>query len=404
MNDNQQHDPRDRAERARAARLEPPVRQVLPDRRAADAARSRTARCKPLPQPQADPAADTPQAHAQPRDVVLARNAARADRDAAACRARSTSRARGSTIWCCVTPARDHRQGFAAGPPAVAGRRTRQPISRSSAGPARASPRPTPTRVWTASAPVLTPGQAGHAELDQPDRPALRTDHLSVDDGYLFTVKPARRERRATARSRCAPTASPAAPPNRPIRRRWTMHVGPIGCLRRQGRTTTSTGTRSTRTRPACTRRQPRRLARLHRQILADRTRSRPATRRSTASFRKSATRRLPGRLLPMRRSIVAPGQAVTSETRLFAGAKEKSSLDRYENAGITKLSKSIDWGWFEWFMRPIFDLLNWLFSVHRQFRRGDHLPDLHRPPADVPDRRQAVPVDGRRCARSSRR
>ena len=64
----------------------------------------------------------------------------------------------------------------------------------------------------------------------------------------------------------------------------------------------------------------------------------------------------------------VAPGQAVSNEVRLFAGAKEKKWLDTYEAAGITKLSKSIDWGWFEWFMRPIFDLLNWLFKMTGNF------------------------------------
>ena len=61
--------------------------------------------------------------------------------------------------------------------------------------------------------------------------------------------------------------------------------------------------------------------------------------------------------------TIVAPGQVSTSRTSVFAGAKEKAALDRYEDAGIPLLSKSIDWGWFEWFMRPIFDLLNWLFQ-----------------------------------------
>lgn len=64
----------------------------------------------------------------------------------------------------------------------------------------------------------------------------------------------------------------------------------------------------------------------------------------------------------------VAPGQAVSNEVRLFAGAKEKKWLDTYETAGITKLSKSIDWGWFEWFMRPIFGLLQWLFHVTGNF------------------------------------
>ena len=64
----------------------------------------------------------------------------------------------------------------------------------------------------------------------------------------------------------------------------------------------------------------------------------------------------------------VAPGQTLTTETRLFAGAKEKTWLDRYEEAGIPKLSKSIDWGWFEWFMRPIFDLLVFLFHLIGNF------------------------------------
>jgi YidC/Oxa1 family membrane protein insertase len=66
--------------------------------------------------------------------------------------------------------------------------------------------------------------------------------------------------------------------------------------------------------------------------------------------------------------ATVAPGQTVTAQTRLFAGAKEKAWLDRYEDAGITKLSKSIDWGWFEFFMRPIFDLLMFLFHTVGNF------------------------------------
>jgi YidC/Oxa1 family membrane protein insertase len=65
---------------------------------------------------------------------------------------------------------------------------------------------------------------------------------------------------------------------------------------------------------------------------------------------------------------VVPPGASVQTDTRLFAGAKEKALLDRYEEAGIPKLSKAIDWGWFEWFMRPIFDLLNWLFHATGNF------------------------------------
>jgi YidC/Oxa1 family membrane protein insertase len=65
---------------------------------------------------------------------------------------------------------------------------------------------------------------------------------------------------------------------------------------------------------------------------------------------------------------VVPAGSATQNDTRLFAGAKEKTLLDQYEEAGIPKLSKAIDWGWFEWFMRPIFDLLNWLFHATGNF------------------------------------
>ena len=66
--------------------------------------------------------------------------------------------------------------------------------------------------------------------------------------------------------------------------------------------------------------------------------------------------------------ATVAPGQTLTTQSRLFAGAKEKAWLDRYEDAGIPKLSKSIDWGWFEFFMRPIFNLLMFLFHAVGNF------------------------------------
>jgi YidC/Oxa1 family membrane protein insertase len=66
---------------------------------------------------------------------------------------------------------------------------------------------------------------------------------------------------------------------------------------------------------------------------------------------------------------VLAPGQAATTTTRLFAGAKEKAWLDRYEDSGaVPHISQSIDWGWFEWFMRPIFSLLVWLFQTIGNF------------------------------------
>lgn len=64
----------------------------------------------------------------------------------------------------------------------------------------------------------------------------------------------------------------------------------------------------------------------------------------------------------------VAPGQQISRTTRLYAGAKESTVLDRYEDAGVTNFGLAIDWGWFSWFARPIFWLLNALFGAVGNF------------------------------------
>jgi YidC/Oxa1 family membrane protein insertase len=62
----------------------------------------------------------------------------------------------------------------------------------------------------------------------------------------------------------------------------------------------------------------------------------------------------------------VLPGQSSGQSVKVFAGAKENSVLEAYEAQGITNLSLSIDWGWFRWFEKPIFWLLDSLFhGVH---------------------------------------
>ena len=60
----------------------------------------------------------------------------------------------------------------------------------------------------------------------------------------------------------------------------------------------------------------------------------------------------------------VTPGKAMTTEQRFFAGAKEVRMLDAYQDAGVVQFDRAIDWGWFVWFEKPIFYLLDWLF-VH---------------------------------------
>ncbi len=60
---------------------------------------------------------------------------------------------------------------------------------------------------------------------------------------------------------------------------------------------------------------------------------------------------------------IVAPGRAVTYSSHLFAGAKELRRLEAYGDTLGTEIERAIDWGWFGFLMEPIFWLLNWLFD-----------------------------------------
>ena len=65
----------------------------------------------------------------------------------------------------------------------------------------------------------------------------------------------------------------------------------------------------------------------------------------------------------------LAPGQALTTTTRLFAGAKEVGLLDRYTDRGLVlKLDYAIDWGWFRLVEKPIFYYLDWLFRMVGNF------------------------------------
>ena len=66
--------------------------------------------------------------------------------------------------------------------------------------------------------------------------------------------------------------------------------------------------------------------------------------------------------------SVVAPGRGSFTTTHLFVGAKEVSVLEAYGDTLGTPIDKAIDWGWFEWFMRPIFSLLVWLFHAIGNF------------------------------------
>ena len=64
----------------------------------------------------------------------------------------------------------------------------------------------------------------------------------------------------------------------------------------------------------------------------------------------------------------VPQGKALVTTSRFFAGAKDVHLLERYEKEGATQIDLAIDWGWFYWFELPIFYTLDWLFKLFGNF------------------------------------
>lgn len=66
---------------------------------------------------------------------------------------------------------------------------------------------------------------------------------------------------------------------------------------------------------------------------------------------------------------LLAAGGAITSESRLFAGAKKVALLDYYaEQLYIPNFDLAIDFGWFYFLTKPFFYAINWLFGLFGNF------------------------------------
>ncbi|HVL29665.1 MAG TPA: membrane protein insertase YidC, partial [Sphingomicrobium sp.] len=221
---------------------------------------------------------------------------------------------------------------------------------------------PGPDTVWQASSNVLTPGRP--VTLSWTNPAGVRFEiAIAVDDQYLFTTT-----QRVTNGAEAPIVLRPYAYSSRAGRSAdissWTVHVGPMRVANGEAdygidwATVREAGPgglnfdRSTGW-----------IGFTDKYWLTALAPAGPAV----TAFRHSAAGSYQADVAGDER-IVAPGRTLQFQTRVFAGAKEKAALDRYEAAGIDKLSKSIDFGWFEWFMRPIFDLLNWLFKVTGNF------------------------------------
>ncbi len=218
---------------------------------------------------------------------------------------------------------------------------------------------PTLDTMWTADGQQLSPGHPVMLSTQMPDGTRYQIK-IAVDDGYMFTVA------QSVLNTSGKPTnVRPIGHVSRggesPDKSMWTNHVGPIGVF--NGKADYSVNWKDLDEGKAENFDSTGWLGFTDKYWLTALVpQGGPA-----GEFRKnqSGGYQADYALAPV---TVAPGQTVTSNQRLFAGVKEKSWLDRYEKAGVPLLSYAIDWGWFWFFARPIFDLLGILFHFFGNF------------------------------------
>jgi YidC/Oxa1 family membrane protein insertase len=214
--------------------------------------------------------------------------------------------------------------------------------------------------LWKADGPVLAPGRP--VTLTTQGADGIRYEmQVAVDEGYLFTIK----QRAINASDKPAvlrPVGLISRSSQSPDPDSWTVHVGPLSVFNGEANYDINwedldeegskafnnvTGWLGFTDKYWLT-------------ALAPMGTVAAEFRRSPSGGYQADYASTP--------TVLAPGQAQSTETRLFAGAKEKALLDRYQSQGVPLLSYAIDWGWFYWFMIPIFDLLLFLFKTVGNF------------------------------------
>ncbi|WP_294279684.1 membrane protein insertase YidC [uncultured Sphingomonas sp.] len=220
---------------------------------------------------------------------------------------------------------------------------------------------PAADAVWTASAPVLRPGQPVTLTAANATGQQFRIT-LSVDKDYMFTVQ----QTVANGGNAAVPVAAYGYV-NRGISAdpdTWTIHVGPMSVNNGSAnygpnwKDLDKAPTRFTTTGGWLGFTDKYWLA----TLIPDQAKAFDGQFRAGAGQTYQADYTLQPQTL-------APGKQLTQTTRFFAGAKEVALLDRYtDKEGATKLDYALDWGYLRVIEKPIFYYLDWLFRMVGNF------------------------------------
>ena len=222
---------------------------------------------------------------------------------------------------------------------------------------------PGPDTVWQASGNRLTP--ATPVTLTAASGTQRFTIQLSIDEGYMFTVR-----QQVANLGNQAISVAPYGYLYRygpgPDHDTWTIHAGPVASYNNSVnydvdyKTVAEEGAQRFDATGGW-------LGYTDHYWLTALVPDQGS--RGVLSFRPAPGGATQAQFEPAAARQVAPGQMVTQTSRFFAGAKDINLLDDYEEkGGISQFGRAIDWGWFEIFEKPIFHYLNWLFRMVGNF------------------------------------
>ena len=217
---------------------------------------------------------------------------------------------------------------------------------------------PGPTTVWTASGTALTPTTPVTLSWNNNQGQVFEI-RFAVDANYLLTVEQRVVNRGAGAVgvrpfsfvSRIGPSPDPSS---------WTAHVGPVGVFNGNADYSNKWDTVAAEGRHAFTS-QGGWIGFTDKYWLAALVPDQASNVAAAFSHNAQTDAYQADYAAPL--TLVPPGQAARYVSHVFAGAKEGALLQTYTEQLGTPLERAIDWGWFRWFMKPIFALLLWLYA-----------------------------------------
>lgn len=234
---------------------------------------------------------------------------------------------------------------------------------------------PTPDTLWQADKTKLTPATPVTLSWDNGQGQLFRIK-LSVDADYMFTAE------QSVTNSGAAPvgireygyinrsygalgTGSTLAGPAHDVDS-WTLHVGPIGTFNNETdydvdySTLDEAGPKGQRVATTGGWLGFGDTYWLTALIPDQKTQVDTGYRKDGGTYQADFA-------LPQ--TLLAPGKVHSTTSRLFAGAKEIPLMDAYQTKlGIGQFSFAVDWGWFWYFAKPIFYLLDWFFKLTGNF------------------------------------